>query len=113
MHESIFSVIQQISFTIGLIGILVIIIGAIRGLYHYLLHLRENNFAQIRYEVGSHIILGLDFLVVKDIMDTMLIQTEEIEKFWMELVALVTVVAIRIILTYFIQQEIKNIDQSD
>lgn len=107
--EEILHIIRYVSFSIGLIGILVIIVGSVRGFYHYLLHLRQDNFAQIRYEVGSHIILGLDFLVGKDIIDTMLIDAHNPDKFWMDLAALVTVVTIRIILTYFIQKEIREL----
>ncbi len=109
MESNILEIIHYASFTIGIVGILIIIIGAIRGFYHYLLHLRADNFAQIRYEVGSHIILGLDFLVGKDIIDTMLIDANNPEKFWMDLAALLTVVTIRIILTYFIQKEIADL----
>ena len=111
--ETLLNYIEYLSFGVGIIGIGIILIGVSRGLFHYLLSIRATNFAKIRYEVGSHIILGLDFLVAQDIIDTLLIDKQHPEHFWMDLASLITVVTIRIILTYFIQKEIEEIKESD
>ncbi len=111
MKTQLLSIIHEISFSIGLMGICIIMIGAARGIYHYLRSIRVQNFEKIRYEIGSHLILGLDFLVAKDVIDTLLINGNQDQRFWMDLVSLITVVFIRIILTYFIQKEIQNIRQ--
>ncbi|HEY5714057.1 MAG TPA: DUF1622 domain-containing protein [Candidatus Gracilibacteria bacterium] len=110
MYEEILHIIKYVSFSVGVVGISVIAMGAARGLYHYILHLREDNFRNIRYELGSHLILGLDFLVAKDIIDTLLIDVNgEQQLFWMELALLITVVMVRITLTYFTQKELNEL----
>ena len=111
MQDLILEFIGNIAFTIGMVGVAIIIIGVLRGLYHYMQHLRENNFHCIRYEIGSHLILGLDFLVAKDILYTLLLDTNNFEKFWIDLTSLTTVIAIRIVLTVFLQKEMIDMNQ--
>lgn len=104
--------IGNISFFVGLIGILVIVIGALIGIYRYF-H-PKYQIHEIRFVLGNHIILGLDFLVGKDIIDTLLLDgTNDPNKFWMDLAGLFTVVIIRIILTYFTEKELRGIEKQN
>lgn len=107
MHEYIFSGVEVVSLLIGATGISIIAIGAAKGLYHYVVTRDEHNFQHVRLVLASHTILGLDFLVGKDIIDTILLDSGS--EFWRDLAGLITVVAIRIILTHFMLQEVRQI----
>ena len=100
--------VSNISLFIGIIGILIILVGAIRGFHEYLFA-HDKDFQQIRLTLGSHLILGLDFLVCKDIIDTLLLDTGD--QFWQDLAGLIVVVSIRIVLTHVTQQEISQLHQ--
>ena len=109
MRDIVFTFIEDTSLLIGIIGILIIFVGAVRGFAEYLF-CRTKDFQEIRLTLGSHLILGLDFLVCKDIIDTILL--DSVSVFWQDLAALITVVAIRIILTHFAQREIEELKKS-
>ena len=106
MNEIIFTLVEGLSLFIGAIGISIIVIGAVKGLYHYAISRDEHNFQHVRLVLGSHIILGLDFMVGKDIIDTILLDSGS--EFWRDLAGLITVVGIRIILTHFMLQEVNQ-----
>ena len=108
MEALIFTAVEAISLLIGSVGIAIIVIGAVKGLYHYMFTSDEHNFQHVRLVLASHIILGLDFLVCKDIIDTMLLDSGA--EFWRDLAGLITVVSIRIILTHFMLQEVSQIE---
>lgn len=111
MHQIIFSFVENLSLVIGAIGIVIIAVGAFKGLYHYVVTRDEHNFQHARLVLGSHIILGLDFMVGKDIIDTILLDSGA--EFWRDLAGLITVVSIRIVLTHFMLQEVRLIRQSE
>lgn len=106
MYEALEIVISSFSLLIGVIGILIIVMGSLKGLYFYVLSRDEHNFQHVRLVLGSHIILGLDFMVGKDIIDTILLDSGN--AFWQDIASLVTVVGIRIILTHFMLKEVKQ-----
>ncbi|MCK5460987.1 DUF1622 domain-containing protein [Candidatus Gracilibacteria bacterium] len=106
-----FTFIQVISFFVGLVGTTIIFIGAILGVYKYILP--QYDIQTVRLTIGTHIILGLDFMVGKDIIDTMLLDGILNEKrFWMDLAGLFTVVLIRIVLTHFTSKEIRDLEKN-
>lgn len=107
MQELILRLVENLSMLIGVVGIGVILVGALKGLYYYLVTKDEHNFQHVRLVLGSHIILGLDFMVGKDIIDTMLLDSGA--EFWRDLAGLITVVVIRIVLTHFMLQEIRDL----
>lgn len=106
--EFILMLVSWLSLAIGLIGIMIIVWGAVKAFHMFLQHHKHEDFQHIRLEMGSHVILGLDFLVGKDIIDTLLLDTGT--KFWEDLAGLGTVVAIRIILTHFMLKEIRDLE---
>lgn len=110
MNEILLEVIENLSLLIGLIGILVILIGASKALYDFFAKPDTEDFQQVRLTLGAHVILGLDFLVGKDIIDTLLLDVHDWQIFWMELTSLITVVVIRIVLNYFMLKEIHQIE---
>jgi uncharacterized membrane protein len=61
-------------FTIGLVGILVIVLGVAQGFYMFL---KGDTFWQIRLVLVKHILLGLDFLIARDIIETVILKTDK------------------------------------
>lgn len=110
MEAMLYQFIENLSIMIGLVGILIIVMGAGKALYDFFTKPDTEDFQQVRLTLGAHVILGLDFLVGKDIIDTMLLNTNEWDQFWMELLSLIIVVVIRIVLNYFMLKEIQEIE---
>ena len=106
MTETIFTIVEGLSLFIGAIGISIIVVGSVKGLYYYVITRDEHNFQKVRLVLSSHIILGLDFMVGKDIIDTILLDSGP--EFWRDLAGLITVVGIRIILTHFMLKEVEE-----
>jgi len=101
---------EYISFGIGTIGVFIIVIGAILASWEYLSHhfLRDGK-NKIFSTLSCHLILGLDFLVGKDIIDTLLLNTQN--NFWQNLAGLGAIVLIRIILSFFLTRELQQFKQ--
>lgn len=87
--------VHEVAFVIGIIGAIIIFIGLIDSLGIYLRNRKD--FAKIRYVMGKHIVLGLDFLVVKDILETVFLKGSDVKI--MDIVLLVAIVGIRMLLT--------------
>ena len=102
------SIVEFVSPIIGFIGILVILIGAVHALFKYIFTEKGKSSISARVVLNHHLVLGLDFLVGKDIMDTFLLHPGTTE--WLDLATLVTVVAVRIILSYFLEKEIDHLE---
>jgi uncharacterized membrane protein len=109
MEEKILLVVSELSLILGLLGIFIILVGAGRGAWKFMNPKVHTKLRLIRMELGSHTILGLDFLVGKDIIDTLLLNVEDLSIFYANLIGLFAVVMIRIILTYFTGKELKEI----
>lgn len=112
MSELYHNIVSHCSLIVGTIGLLVIAIGALRAslMYAKRIFSRDNGlFADIRLVLGGHIILGLDFLVGQDIMNTILLNDRS--HFWQNLAELVIVVCVRIVLTYFMSREMRELAQ--
>lgn len=103
--------VRWMSLGIGLMGISIILIGALRGAWEYFAEYHTKRYPHVRATLGSHLILGLDFLVGKDIIDTILLDKKD--EFWLDLAGLFTVVIIRIILTYFLSKELKDLGKDN
>ena len=104
---SIFTPITQI---IDLIAMLFILLGLVKALYKYFT-LRIKNKAVsghdikvIRAGLGTYLLLGLEIMICADIIKTVLHQTKD------ELIFLGGIVAIRTVLSYFLNREIGEIE---
>ncbi len=95
LEEIIKEYLHHITFWIGIIGIFILLIGLIDALFIYIKNRRE--FQKTRYVIGKHIVLGLDFLVVKDILETVFIKGSDVHL--MDVILLVVIVGIRMLLT--------------
>lgn len=101
-------IVEFVSPIIGFIGILIILLGAVQGTFKYVFTEKGKSAISARVILNHHLVLGLDFLVGKDIMDTFLLHQGTTE--WIDLATLVTVVAVRIILSYFLEKEIDHLE---
>jgi uncharacterized membrane protein len=104
-------VLEYVSLAIGLVAALVIVYGVVLGLIELIsAELRSFRarqevavvFEKIRYDVGFHLLLGLEFLIAADIIRTVLRPSFE------ELGILAGTVAIRTVLSYFLGKDINR-----
>lgn len=108
------NIIEIISLALGIVGGLVIIIGAIISLYRYIKiqftrekkkFIRGKIMDQVRLNFGRHIALGLEFFIAKDVIETIFVPS------WVELGQLAGLVAIRIALSFFLARELKIVEK--
>lgn len=90
---------------IGSIGVVVILVGSAKGLYGFLRRIlcRDVLLADVRIELGHYLALGLEFLVAKDIIETVVQPT------WSDLGKLAAIIALRTALTLFLAHEVKEV----
>ncbi len=106
-------ILDYLALVIGLIGLLIILWGVVEGLVKIV----QNNISRftktgkhlvtmeyIRYTISLHILQGLQFIIVADIIYTFLHRNLE------ELAVLGVIVAIRIGLGYFLGREMKGLE---
>jgi uncharacterized membrane protein len=103
------AVINVVSFTLNIIGALVIIWGILISLFDFLkkeiLNRKESirlNEA-IRLKLGSYLVLALEFFIAGDIVKTIITPT------WESLGILGAIVVIRTILSYFLTKDLKKV----
>ncbi len=106
--EYITPIISYISLLFGLFGVIIISIGSIQSAIEYIKN-TTHSFQKIRLIFSQHLIIGLDFFVGKDIIDTMLIDAGE--KFGEDITILIIVVVIRIALTLMAERELNSFSQ--
>lgn len=89
---------------IGFIGVIIMTYGALCGAFKFITSIAQhkNHLPQIRIELGKHLALGLEFLVGKDIIETIVHPT------WDDLGKLAAIVALRTIITLFLSWELKE-----
>ena len=104
MREFLLGIVDWFAFGIGIAGVCIIVTGAAKGFWEYIAK-SEKHFPQIRITLGTNLVLGLDFLVGKDIIDTLLLGTDG-HSIYEDLLSLVVIVGIRIILTHFLLKEL-------
>jgi uncharacterized membrane protein len=94
--------------SIGYVGLAIMTIGTLKSLWLFVVRQilgRENILSAIRVELGQHLALGLEFLVGKDIIESLVNPT------WDDLGKLAAIVVLRTILTLFLQRELKEISE--
>lgn len=87
---------------ISLIGVFVIVLGAMRSIYQLCMMLVGKDFTSnyIRWQFGESVILGLEFMVGADILGLL------VEPDYYSLGLLAILVAIRTVLSYFLNMEL-------
>ncbi len=92
---------------IGYIGVSIMAYGAVKSGMHFILSTirGSNHLPYIRIDLGKHLALGLEFLVGKDIIESI------IHPSWDDLGKLAVIVAIRIVITLMLSYELKEIEE--
>ena len=103
--ETVSVVSERIALVIGFLGIILICWGCFKGTYLFLRKFSHNGMllADIRMEVGQYLALGLEFLVGKDIIESV------VEPSWDELGKLAVIIVLRTLLTFFLGWELKGV----
>ncbi len=104
MQENIFFFLDYITFFIGLTGIFVITLGTIKGLYSFI---TRKTFWEIRIILVKHIMLGLDFLISRDIIETVILKSDT--ALWADLASLILIIVIRIVFSFFAEKELNEL----
>jgi uncharacterized membrane protein len=102
------------SFGIGVLGVLVIVFGVASGLFRFLrsevLAVRGANVDQdrkhLRHLLGYYLLLGLEFLIAADIIDTLMKPSVQ------DLIVLGAIIVIRTIISYSLNAELKSEHQT-
>lgn len=98
------------SFGIGVLGVLVIVFGVACGLWRFvraeLLAMRGSNVEEdrkrLRHLLGYYLLLGLEFLIAADIIDTLMKPTPQ------DLLVLGAIIVIRTVISYSLNAELKS-----
>src|SRR6266566_3408367 len=102
------------SFGIGVLGVLVIVFGVFCGLVRFIraefsaargLGVDEKR-KQLRHVLGYYLLLGLEFLIAADIIDTLMKPSVQ------DLVVLGAIVLIRTVISYSLNAELKSEHQT-
>jgi uncharacterized membrane protein len=90
---------------IGAVGVAVIFIGCIRGLYFFIAKFVSKDILiiDVRIDLGHYLALGLEFLVGKDIIESLVDPT------WNDLGKLAVLVLLRTFVTLFLGYEEKEL----
>ncbi len=110
MHHLLIELVEAVVPWIEMIGIGVVLWGAIEGLFKLLLRIKSSLFREsplasishIRIAIGEKTALGLDFFLAGDIIQTIIIPS------WESLAILGGIVIIRTIIAFFLNRDIKE-----
>lgn len=92
---------------IGYIGVVIMAYGAVSGAAHFILSTvrRNNHLPYIRIHLGKHLALGLEFLVGKDIIESI------IRPSWDDLGKLAVLIVLRTVVTMMLSWELREIQE--
>lgn len=109
--DTLANILEYVSVGIGLVAIVIILWGVIRGTIEFIkaklfMHSTEKQrldlLGSVRHNLGYHLLIALEFLIAADIIRTIIKPALE------ELGILGAIVAIRVVLSYFLHREIGN-----
>lgn len=91
---------------IGYVGVLIMAYGCVRALWEFLMSGRSHDrkLPMIRVHLGKHLALGLEFLVGKDIVESIVHPT------WDDLGKLGAIIILRTVVTIFLSRELKEVE---
>lgn len=97
---------DSVASTLGYIGVAIIIYGALKGFLHFVFAAvtRIGHIPHIRIEFAKHLSLGLEFLVGKDIIGTI------VNPSWDELGKLGAIIVLRTIVALFLDYELEKME---
>ncbi len=88
---------------ISMLGVLIIVLGAVRSAYQLIMYLIKEHYTlmTIRLQFGDAVLMGLEFMVGGDIVGSLVAPD------YYNLGLLAIIVVIRTILSYFLSRELK------
>ncbi len=100
--------VEAVSFSIMIYGSLIAIFMFLKNEFgRFSGKFKISEISRIRLNFGNYILLGLEFLIAADIIETILKPDLE------ELIELGGIVIIRVLLSYFLTKEINNLSGSE
>ncbi len=106
------SFLDEVALGVGIIGVVVVGWGVLVGAFLFLRgeinglarrNIQDVPLETIRFYVGRHLLLGLEFLIAADIMRTIAQPTLE------QVTVLAVIVGIRTVLSFFLTRDIERI----
>lgn len=109
MDEFLTLVVSYVVPLIQAVGLVIVVLGLIEGLGGMFLNARRSlsgagtarSFHEIRRTIGEKMVLGLEFFIASDIIQTVVVPT------WESLGILAGIVAIRTVIVFFLDREIQ------
>jgi len=107
-------VLDNVALGVGIIGVVIVGWGVLMGTFFFLRDeiislasrgVKEVPLEKIRYDVGRHLLLGLEFLIAADIMRTIAQPSLE------QVTVLAIIVAIRTVLSFFLTREMERVNK--
>jgi uncharacterized membrane protein len=105
-------ILENVAIAVGIVGVVVVGWGVLRGIFFFLRGeiaslasrgVKDVPLENMRYDLGRHLLLGLEFLIAADIMRTIAQPTLE------QVTVLAIIVAIRTVLSYFLTREMEHV----
>lgn len=105
LESILFTISHEVGLLVGVLGVCIILIGCLRAVATFVLNVGKNGhlLADLRIGIGQYLALGLEFLVAKDIIDTVLKPT------WNDLGKLAVIIVLRTAITIFLAYEVKGV----
>lgn len=97
-----------ISEIVGFIGVAIMAYGALMAAWHFIectFHTKIDGLPYVRIELGKHLALGLEFLVGKDIIESI------VRPSWDDLGKLAAIILLRTAVTFMLSWELKEITE--
>ena len=113
MSEVIERSLEGIAFAVDMIGVAIILYGFAVGLASYVravlesggIQAKYNRYQVVRCRTGIHLILGLEFMIVSDVLTSVVSRTLE------DLISLGAIVLIRTVLAYFLDRDMAEVSK--
>lgn len=111
MHQLLIDLVEMVVPWIEMVGIGVVLWGAIEGLFKLLLRIKSVltgkvqiiPISHIRASIGEKTALGLDFFLAGDIIQTIMVPS------WESLAILGGIVVIRTVIAFFLNKDLKEL----
>lgn len=113
MHELLIEFVELVVPWIEMIGIAVVLWGALEGLFKLLVHVKSAllrkasgmQIRNIRSAIGEKTALGLDFFLAGDIIQTIMVPS------WESLAILGGIVVIRTVIAFFLNKDLRELSE--
>ena len=106
-EEIMHNVVMILIHIIEIIGIFIVVTGVFKAFKDYLkCFFKEKNTFELRHDLGTAMVTGLEFKMAAEILRTVIVRTEE------EIIMLGAIILLREVLFFFINKDIKEHNKS-